>query len=330
MATGIVSIACHTWGWPGLATALAIANIAAYLWLWLLTLVRLGRFPSALTADLASRGKGPGFFTLVAGTAVLGSQVGLLWDAWAWAEALWLLAMALWLLLCCSFFPLVAVGEQDDSPELEVNGLWLVIVVATQALSVLATALAGPGVLLAPAGWLAVAAGFHLLGGMLFLLIMPILFQQFFFRSMSLKHIDPAYWISMGVEAISALAGAQLVLRADRLELLTDAIGVLKVITLGYWTLATWWLPVLLVLGFWRHVLAQLPIRYQPGYWGMVFPLGMYCTATYFVASALDLDLLFRVSALMLPVALLAWAGTAFGLGHSLARRDRGGGSGRP
>lgn len=318
MATGIVAIACHAWQWHAIANFLGIANLLAYLWLWLLTLLRLANFSSHLWRDLASHAKGPGFFTLVAGSGVLGSQVGILWDAWAWSQALWLLALALWLLLCCSFFPLVAVKEQGSSGAGEINGLWLVIIVATQSLSVLATALASEAELLAPPEWRMVAVGFHLLGGMLFLLIMPTLFQQFFFQPRSLGRIDPAYWISMGVEAISALAGAQLVIHAGEGGLLADMVPVLTLVTLAYWALASWWLPILLVLGFWRHVLARLPIRYQPGYWGMVFPLGMYCVATFFVATAFGLEWLFPVSALMLPVALLAWGATAFGLAQAI------------
>src|SRR3546814_3711255 len=75
MATGALSIAVHLLGFPGVAKALLVFNLAAYATLWTLVLTRLACFPGKLLADLVDHGRGPGFFTLVAGTCVLGTQV---------------------------------------------------------------------------------------------------------------------------------------------------------------------------------------------------------------------------------------------------------------
>ncbi len=75
MATGALSIAIHLLGFPRIAQALLVFNLAAYAALWSLVLARLVCFPGKMLADLVDHGRGPGFFTLVAGTCVLGTQV---------------------------------------------------------------------------------------------------------------------------------------------------------------------------------------------------------------------------------------------------------------
>src|SRR5687768_17682033 len=70
MATGIVSIACHLVGFRTLAVSLFWLNIAIYVGLWILTVLRLVRYPANVGADLNSHGRGVGFFTMVAATCV--------------------------------------------------------------------------------------------------------------------------------------------------------------------------------------------------------------------------------------------------------------------
>jgi len=72
MATGIVSIASYLQGMTYLARALFFINILGYVILWFLTLVRLSRYYTGFIMDLTSHVRGPGFFTLVAGTCILG------------------------------------------------------------------------------------------------------------------------------------------------------------------------------------------------------------------------------------------------------------------
>jgi tellurite resistance protein TehA-like permease len=78
MATGIVSIACFLLEMALIAWALLQVNVLAYVVLWILFLIRLVRFWPRVRADIISHARGPGFFTLVAGTCVLGSQLLLL------------------------------------------------------------------------------------------------------------------------------------------------------------------------------------------------------------------------------------------------------------
>ena len=75
MATGIVSIAARLLEMPAVAHVLLWINIAAYAVLAAMLLIRIVRFYPRVMADLNDHMRGPGFFTVVAGTSVLGSQL---------------------------------------------------------------------------------------------------------------------------------------------------------------------------------------------------------------------------------------------------------------
>ena len=74
MATGVVSIASALLGMQPIAWALLIINWIAYPSLWGLTLVRVVAFRRQLAVDISDHQRAPGFFTLVAGTCVFGTQ----------------------------------------------------------------------------------------------------------------------------------------------------------------------------------------------------------------------------------------------------------------
>src|SRR4030095_5291931 len=75
MATGIISIATFLLEMRTLAWVLLVVNVVAYGVLWILLLIRLIGFFPRVKADLTDHVRGPGFFTVVAGTCVLGSQL---------------------------------------------------------------------------------------------------------------------------------------------------------------------------------------------------------------------------------------------------------------
>ena len=104
MATGIISIACQFLEMRTLAFSLLVINIVAYVVLWLLLLIRLFLFFSRIKDDINNHVRGPGFFTVVAGTSVLGSQLLIVVNQARFALALWLLALILWTAIMYSFF----------------------------------------------------------------------------------------------------------------------------------------------------------------------------------------------------------------------------------
>jgi tellurite resistance protein TehA-like permease len=319
MATGIVGIASHRLGYPAVATALLVFNVAAYAVLWALTLARLAWHPRRMAADLADHAAGPGFFTVVAGTAVLGGQILVTTGHRAAAEALWWFACVLWTGLIYAFFTAVTV-RTDKPPFVQgLSGAWLIAVVATQSVPVLGGLLALGDPDPHPVRVFFLLAMF-LFGGMLYLLIINLIFYRFTFFDFPPEMLTPPYWINMGAVAITTLAGATLTLLAPRSELLGPLSPFLAGLTLFFWATATWWIPLLVILGVWRHGVRRVSFAYHPSYWGMVFPLGMYTACTLQLAAAVDAPFLTPISEGFVFVSWLAWALTFVGLVRALGR----------
>src|SRR6185437_9479952 len=74
MATGIVSVAALGFDLPLIAKALFAINLIAYAVLVALTLMRAALYSRLMVADLIDHRVGPGFFTLVAATCLVGAQ----------------------------------------------------------------------------------------------------------------------------------------------------------------------------------------------------------------------------------------------------------------
>jgi len=318
MATGIVSIAAHLLGMEIVALGLFQLNKVAYVILWILFLVRLLFFSRRLISDLTDHVRGPGFFTMVAGTCVLGSQFVLLAGDRTTALPLWGLGFALWHLLIYAFFASAMVKETKPALEMGINGAWLIAVVATQSISILGTLLA-PGLGAWKETLLFYALTMYLLGGMLYILIMALIFYRLLFFHLEAKQMTPTYWISMGAVAITTLAGDTLILNAGQWTFLAELLPFLKGFNIFFWATATWWIPLLVILGVWRHLYKHYPLSYDPQYWGLVFPLGMYTTCTYQLAKALQLPFLYAIPQYFVYFALVAWLATFAGLIYRLA-----------
>jgi len=317
MATGIISIAAFLLNMKPIAWGLLVVNLIAYLVLGLLLLIRLVSFFTRVAADISDHVRGPGFFTVVAGTCVLGSQL-LIVAGWTKpAAVLWLVGLLLWLLIMYSFFALVTVRENKPPIERGLSGVWLIAVVATQSISVLGTLLAGQfGAFREPLLFFTLCM--FLLGCMHYLLLITLIFYRFTFVNLTTAALTPPYWINMGAVAITTLAGARLILAASEWSLIGEILPFIKGFTLFFWAAGTWWIPLLFILGFWRHVYKRFPLRYDPQYWGMVFPLGMYTVCTFQLSKAIAFEPLMIIPRYFVFVAFAAWLAAFIGLIWSL------------
>src|SRR5262245_59304192 len=128
MATGIVSIAAQLLGLPLVGFVLLWANVAFYAVLWIRTALRIVRFPAQVLSDISHHGRSVGFFTTVAATCVMGSQVIVITGSWRPAAVLWVFGIVLWGTVTYTVFTALTIKENKPPLAEGINGGWLVAV----------------------------------------------------------------------------------------------------------------------------------------------------------------------------------------------------------
>ena len=323
MATGALSIGSHLLGLDLVSKVLAMVNFFAYVYLWFLTIIRVVYYFPDVKKDITSHALGPGFFTLVAGTCVFGSELLIVLDFQKLPLYLWFLGIILWVIIMYTFF--VAVTVRKDKPRMAdgINGAWLIAAVATQSVSILGTLLVpyvndGRGIIMF------FTLCMYFLGCMLYLNIITLIFYRFTFVDFKYESLTPPYWINMGAVAITTLAGSTLILHREYWELVKEITPFLKGFTLFFWITGTWWIPLLFILMIWRYVYHHDRFSYDPQNWGMVFPLAMYTTSTFQLSEALEVPFLKVVPEVMVFIAIGAWVAGIYGLVSHVIRTRKG------
>lgn len=319
MATGIVSIAAEAMSMSRIAMALFWLNIGVYLVLWLLSVLRAVWFTRQFFDDMLDHQRGPGFFTTIAGSCILGSQFILISGNYQAAFILWVIGAVLWVGLNYTIFTAFTVKEIKPPLDQGITGAWLLAVVAPQSIAVLGALLAAHWGQPYKIELNFIALSMWLWGGMLYIWMMALIFYRYTFFSFLPSDLTPPYWINMGAMAISTLAGSLLIVNSPDAPYLQSLLPFLKGFTVFYWATGTWWIPMLVLLGLWRYVYKRFPLRYDPLYWGAVFPLGMYAASTFQMERAMDLPFLEFIPRYSLYLALLAWLATFIGLIYTLA-----------
>ncbi|RXS43337.1 C4-dicarboxylate ABC transporter [Idiomarina sp. 29L] len=320
MATGIIAIAAHQQQWPFIAKVLFIISTLGWIVLTFLYSYRAIRFSQNFFSDLVSHNKGPAFFTAVAGTTLIGSQLLILYDNYWLAFSAWVIALLLWIILTYTVFTALTIRRNKPSLDKGISGAWLLAVVATQAVAVLSAYLATQ----TSQPWKLelnfLALSMWLWGGMLYIWMMSLIFYRYTFFQFAPSDLAPPYWINMGAMAISTLAGSLLIINSPKAPFLESLTPFIKGFTIFYWATGSWWIPMLVILGVWRHVVRRFPFAYDPLYWGAVFPLGMYSACTYVMLDAMQFSFLDTLPTAFFYIALCAWTITFIGLCRSLLR----------
>jgi tellurite resistance protein TehA-like permease len=308
MATGIISVGTDLLGYHLLSAVFLGVTIAVFIGLALAYAARLIFFSPFVRKSAADPTTAMAYFTLVAGTDVLAVRLVaaahplLAFGLGAAAAAVWLvLTYALpWSIVAAAHRPVLG----------EINGTWLVWVVATQSLSIVAAAVAPS----APASWLradlpAIAVSLWGLGVMLYLILIVIIFLRLLVIEVTPAEMGPAYWIAMGATAISvrAAAGILVLHGAHATVLVTRLRSFVVGLSVVLWSFGTWWIPLLVLFGIWRYLVRRYPSSYEPRLWNVVFPLGMYTVASFSLGHLPGLGFMASVAKVWVWVGVVAW-----------------------
>ena len=309
MATGIVSIGASLLGYPVLSQVLLAVTVFAFVVLVGCYLARAIWFTDAMRRSLRDPTTAMAYFTVVAGTDVLATRTvmaghpGIALGLGAAAAVMWVaLTYGLpWSIVAGAHRPVLA----------EINGTWLIWVVSTQSLSIVASAVAAH----VHSPWMqtdlpAVAACLWGLGVMLYLILIVIIFLRLLLIAVTPAEMGPAYWIAMGATAISVRAAAGLLVLKDphSATMVSDLRPFLSGFSLVLWAFGTWWIPLLVLLGIWRYLLRHYPRGYEPRLWSVVFPLGMYTVASWTLGHAAPFAFMSSIARVWVWVGVGAWA----------------------
>lgn len=312
MATGVLATVTHRLGFKAVDVAFLAIAVFSYFVLLAANAVRLFSYLGEVKKDFSDPLRGPGFFTAVVATNVIANALIIVENRIDLAWPLWIFSWALWLAMIYGFSYSMITRKLKPDLENGINGAWLILVVATQSVSIAGSNLAASSS--DPASMLFLSTCMFMLGAALYLFIIFLISYRLLFLPLDAKAFAPTYWVNMGAAAISALAGAELDKRAQLWTTNLHAQPVLQGFTILFWIIATAWIPLLLMIGWWRHAENKIPLQYDPQYWSLVFPLGMYTLCTYAIAGRFELALLKPIPNYFVWLALAAWTTTTIGL----------------
>ena len=300
MATGIVSQALRLAGQPGPAGGLLAAAAAAYAAVLVLVAARTASCPAALRAELGSAQSGFTGYAFAAASALLGAAVDRRLPAVA--AALTLLAAAGW--AAVTLLVPARLARRGQAVLTSVTGSWYLWAVATQALAIAAAGWARPA---GPGALARVAAVTAWVAGVLLYAAISVLVAVRLVRAPPGPAEPTApYWVAMGAASVSVLAAAG-ILRAG-LPRSGTAAPLLTGTAVALWIVASALIVPLAGRSAWRHLRAGAPLAYRADLWMIVFPAGMYATASMQLGLTARLPAIRAAGTAAVIPAAAAWA----------------------
>ncbi len=303
MATGIVSSGCHLMRWRLPSMIMFVVALLGALLLVVALTWRLLKHGGMVLKDACDPAVCFGFFTIVAAANVLGVRFDL--DGWHRAAlVLGAVSVLLWLLLTYALPSVLLLGQRRVPLLTTVNGSWFLWVVGTQSL---ATAAASAGMAYQSNFLAAAAVALWGLGVALYLLITTLVVLRLMSATIEPESFGPAYWIAMGATAITVLAGSQIVRLPQDAPVMIASRHFVAGTSYLFWAVGLWWIPLLVIFGIWRHLVRHHPFTYENQIWSIVFPLGMYGSASVLYGDSEHIPFMHDVGSTTIVIACLVW-----------------------
>jgi tellurite resistance protein TehA-like permease len=300
MATGIVSIAAADHGYVAISDVLAVLAAVG-----LPVLVVAAQFwwqrqpPDLADPDVTIR-----LFTFVAACAVLDGRLTsipvVVWTLSVLAGVSWVVLSG----LTVRNFATRTWGDLQRAA----RGAWELASVGTSGLAIVVVALArytGVHVLLV------LAVAIWVLAIAVYALMTTLILARAFAARLDPNGFEPDAWILMGGLAIATLAG-------DHIH--REGFDAVRGVTVVTWVVATVWIVPLFYFGV-RHIQRAEARHFAGVWWAMVFPLGMYSSATFTMTLETGWQWLAVISEAFFWIAFAAWLIVALGLVISARKR---------
>jgi tellurite resistance protein TehA-like permease len=316
MATGIVSVALRMVGSSGLSAVLLWVGAAAFVVLVVASAGRVAWYGRDVRRELQRPDRLFSYFAFPAAASVLAARlaehpVGSLHGVVAVLVAAAALA---WVAVTCAVVAFLA-GWAGRRAVADVNGTWQLWVVGTQSVAIAATSASAAGVVPGRlAGfrldaWAAVVA--WSLGAALYPSVTALVVTRLGVVGLAPGDLVAPYWVTMGAASITVLGAAQVGQLAQAAgPALAGARSPLTGVGLAFWSVATGLIPALFVLGAvrWRRRGPLAPRGFFREWWMIVFPAGMYATASMRIGAAAGLRAVRDVGTAAAWIAAAVWA----------------------
>lgn len=317
MATSIVSAALGQVGHARLSGMLLAIAIAAFAVLAVASGWRAVVYPAYLRVDLSRPDRAFTSFAVVAACDVLGDDLA---SDGHFAVAAALAAVALLAWICLTVLVPGRLAVRHRPPITDVNGSWYLWVVGTQSLAIAAVFIRTGGLI--PARPTAVAAIAAWSAGLVLYLVMTVLVAaRLLIAGLAPQEGTAPYWVTMSAAATTALAAVEIMGMPGAPA--GGARTALTGVAVTFWVLATCLIPVLSARSLWRHLRLRLPLRYRADLWKIVFPMGVYATASLKLGTVAGLAPVHRAGMLAVWPAAVAWALTFTAMMATLLTRAR-------
>lgn len=290
MSIGIVSIGADFLKFTLIGEVLFWVNNTVFGILMLMLLSRLLFYPKRILTDLKSFKKGAGFLSLIAAVSILGIQYQLK-QLHSVASVLFWIGLIVWVLLIYAFLTSVTTKPEKPSLEKGISGVWLLMVVCTQALAILGTLL-NKHLSFSSKEVIFISLCLYTVGIFFYIVLITLIFYRLSFFHAGPKEITPPYWVNEGAMGITTIAGAVFMQNITSTTGFTEFIPFIKGISLLAWATATWWIPFIILLEIWKYGIRKVSLSYTPTYWALVFCVGGYAVATHLFSKALGISFL--------------------------------------